>query len=70
MLNWTREQLAERSGVSLRALNDFETGARVPRASTVAPLLSTFGKAGIGFIFIHDAEGGVIMIVETKFTAK
>jgi transcriptional regulator with XRE-family HTH domain len=62
LLDWTRERLAEASGVSVRMLNDLETGTRVPRRSTSAAIVSAFGKAGIVFVFAPDVTGGVILL--------
>ncbi|GGX62027.1 helix-turn-helix domain-containing protein [Streptomyces hiroshimensis] len=44
--NWTQEELAERSGVSVRTIRNLETGANTnPRRSSVALLLKALGTA-------------------------
>lgn len=55
MLDWTRERLAEASGVSKMTLADFETGKRSPYERTLADIRRAFEGAGIEFI---PANGG------------
>jgi transcriptional regulator with XRE-family HTH domain len=62
LLDWSREQLAEKSGVPIRTLNDFETGATAPRAATLDKLHASFGRAGIAFVDAHNDVGGVILL--------
>lgn len=43
---WTQEELAERSGVSVRTIRNIETGSRItPRRASVELLLSAFGDS-------------------------
>jgi len=49
MLNWTRADLAEASGVSPRALADFEADNRHPIRSTLAAIQRALEDAGIEF---------------------
>lgn len=51
LLDWSREDLARklRGKVSSRALDDFESGTRVPRDATRQALLDLFQASGICF---------------------
>jgi transcriptional regulator with XRE-family HTH domain len=62
LLDWTREQLSAASGVPERTLADFEAGATNPREATLAKLAAAFGEAGIAFVTVHGATGGVILL--------
>jgi transcriptional regulator with XRE-family HTH domain len=62
LLNWSREQLAEMSGVPVRTLADFETGATTPRAATLQKLSEAFGREGIALISVNGSPAGVTLI--------
>jgi transcriptional regulator with XRE-family HTH domain len=62
LLNWTREQLAEASGVAMRALGDFETGAKTPRPSTLNKLTKALSEAGVALVQIDGTAGGVALL--------
>lgn len=62
LLDWSREQLSVESGVPLRTLTDFETGATKPRRATLEGLADAFGKAGVAFVTVKGAVGGAILI--------
>jgi DNA-binding transcriptional regulator YiaG len=62
LLDWTREELSEISGVPVRTLTNFETGATNPRDNTTLQLLKTFQAAGIVFVSVWQAPGGVIRL--------
>ena len=62
LLDWTREQLSAASGVPERTLADFEAGATNPRAATLAKLEAAFGCAGVAFVTVQGATGGVILL--------
>jgi predicted transcriptional regulator len=62
LLDWTRGQLAEASGVAERALADFEIGATTPRPSTVRKLSDTLEQAGIALVQIGGTAGGVALL--------
>lgn len=49
LLNWSRERLADASGVALRTIVDFERGARSPQRSTLAAIKLALEAAGVGF---------------------
>ncbi len=54
MLGWTREELAEKSSVSVATLADFEAGKRTPYTRTLADIRGALERGGIEFI----AENG------------
>ncbi len=49
LLNWTQEELAQVSGLSLRALNSIERGLVVPRIDNLRAIQGAFEKANIEF---------------------
>jgi transcriptional regulator with XRE-family HTH domain len=49
LLDWTQNDLAQRSGLSLRALNSIERGLAVPRIDTLRFIQETFEKENIEF---------------------
>jgi transcriptional regulator with XRE-family HTH domain len=49
LLNWSRGELAERCGVSLAALADFEAGKRQPYDRTLADIRRSLEAAGVEF---------------------
>lgn len=53
LLNMTRTQLAKRSGVSARAIANFESGKTTPIKANLAILRQTFELFGVEF-FAHD----------------
>lgn len=62
LLDWTREQLSVASGVPVRTLADFETGATAPRAATRQKLAEAFGREGIAFVAVYGTAGGATLI--------
>ena len=61
LLDCTREQLAEMSGVPVRTLADFETGATTPRAGTLRKLSEAFSREGIALISVNGEPAGVTL---------
>ena len=59
LLDWSREQLAASSMVSLRTIVDFERGAREPRDVTLDALKRALEKAGVEFIEENGGGPGV-----------
>lgn len=62
LLDWTREQLAAESGVPMRTLADFETGATTPRPTTLQKLQETFSRQGVAFISVNGSPSGVTLV--------
>ena len=50
-LNWTQDELAERSGISQKSIARLELERSVPYASTLVKLRQTFEAAGVQFQF-------------------
>lgn len=60
LLNWSQKKLAEISGVSLNAINNFEREIVSPRHDTLVSLKRALEEAGLEFI----GDGGVNRISE------
>ena len=50
LLDWTRDQLAETSGVPLRTVVRFEQGEGSPQRRTVTALRTTLEAVGVEFL--------------------
>ena len=59
MLDWSREDLAAKSGVSRPTLADFETNKRKPYDRTLADIRRTFEEAGLEFIPENGGGAGI-----------
>ena len=59
MLNIEQVDLARMAAVSRNTLMDFESGRRVPRASTVAAIRAALAGAGVDFIPENGGGHGV-----------
>ncbi len=59
LLNWSRNDLASRCGVSMAALADFEAGKRQPYERTLADVRQAFEDAGVIFIDENGEGPGV-----------
>lgn len=61
LLDWTRAELSERSGVGISALMRFESAVGVPsgQVKTLEAVRNTFETAGIEFIGGPDSQAGV-----------
>ncbi|NIA71114.1 helix-turn-helix transcriptional regulator [Pelagibius litoralis] len=57
LLDWTQQDLAKVSEVSLTTVRNFERGARQPIRANLAALRTAFEAAGIVFV---EANGGGI----------
>jgi DNA-binding XRE family transcriptional regulator len=57
LLDWSQEQMADASGLSLMAIRNFESGAVRPRRSTYALILAAMEKQGVVFIDRDDTAG-------------
>jgi transcriptional regulator with XRE-family HTH domain len=58
-LNWTQDDLAERSGVSLKSIARYEAERSVPFDKTLVRLRATFEEAGVMFLFEGAVGKGV-----------
>lgn len=59
MLDWSRDDLAARSGVPKRTLARLESSAAVPRDATIAAVRAALEAAGVEFIAADGAGPGV-----------
>ena len=55
LLDWTQERLADKSGVSIGAIRNFESGSTTPMRANLAAIQSALKAAGVEFI---DPNGG------------
>lgn len=58
-LDWSQEQLAERAGVSLSTVRDFEKGRRTPIGNNLRAIRTAIESAGLVLLFSDDAAAGV-----------
>jgi transcriptional regulator with XRE-family HTH domain len=64
-LGWTRGKLTLKSGVSERAIAQYELGRSVPHEDTLVRLRTTFEAEGIRFQFVGAVGTGIgIMLGE------
>jgi transcriptional regulator with XRE-family HTH domain len=49
LLKWKQEDLAEKTGLSLSTIRDFESERRTPHASNLIQIEQAFNEAGIEF---------------------
>ena len=61
LLDWSRAQLSEKSGVGVSALMRLESASGVPggHVKTIESVRVAFEKAGIEFIGTPDSQAGV-----------
>jgi transcriptional regulator with XRE-family HTH domain len=59
MLGLTQAELAERAGMSKTGLNNIESGASDPKASTLKAIQSALEAAGVEFIPENGGGAGV-----------
>jgi transcriptional regulator with XRE-family HTH domain len=59
LLDWSRGELASRSGVSVAALADFEAGKRQPYDRTLADIRRALESAGVVFVPENGEGPGV-----------
>lgn len=50
ILNWSQQDLAQRTGISATSIGSIENGQTTPRASTVETIRTTLENAGIEFL--------------------
>ena len=61
LLDWTRSELSERSGVGISALMRFESADGVPAGNikTIDAVKKAFEEAGVEFTGAPDSQAGV-----------
>ncbi|MGH1589966.1 helix-turn-helix domain-containing protein [Methylobacterium phyllosphaerae] len=60
-LDWKQEELAQRAGVSLSTVRDFEKGRRTPIANNARALAQALEEAGLDLTF--DEEGKPLGVI-------
>jgi len=58
-LSWSQDDLATRSGVSLKSIARYEAERSVPHDKTLIKLRATFEEAGVVFLFEGAVGKGV-----------
>lgn len=61
LLDWSRDELAQRSKVAERTIIDFERGARAPREVTLDAIRRALEAGGVTFIPENGGGAGVRM---------
>lgn len=59
LIDWTREDLANASGITVRTLARIESSQTIPRKSTLEALAEALESAGIEFIPENGSGPGV-----------
>jgi transcriptional regulator with XRE-family HTH domain len=59
LLDWSQTDLAEKAGVSLSTVRDFETGKRTPIANNISAMQKAMEGAGVQFISENGGGAGV-----------
>jgi transcriptional regulator with XRE-family HTH domain len=57
LVNWSRMDLAKKSGVSVNTIQDFEIGASDPKQGTIQKWLRALAAAGVEMIDATDTGG-------------
>ena len=60
MLGWTRQQLAQKSGLGFSTISDFETGRHIPHSANMDAIVGAFEAAGIEFL--DNGEGPAVRL--------
>ncbi|MGB3445826.1 MAG: helix-turn-helix transcriptional regulator [Xanthobacteraceae bacterium] len=58
-LQWSQDELSDRSGVSKRSIARYEQGKTVPHSETLTALQRTFEATGVHFEFVGMAGKGI-----------
>jgi transcriptional regulator with XRE-family HTH domain len=56
ILNWSQQDLAQRTGISATSIGSIENGVTTPRASTLETIRRTIESAGIEFIGLEGVK--------------
>jgi transcriptional regulator with XRE-family HTH domain len=69
LLDWSRDRLADASGIPKRTIMRFEGREADPRGSTLAAIRAALEAAGVEFIAENGGGAGVRLVVGTKMDA-
>jgi transcriptional regulator with XRE-family HTH domain len=64
LLGWTRDELAEASGVFSNTIRNFENGVSDPKQSTLLAWRRALSRAGVEFIDGDDSKGPGVRLRE------
>ncbi len=56
ILNWSQQDLSQRTGISATSIGSIENGLTTPRASTLETIRSTFERNGIEFLGLEGVR--------------
>ena len=57
LVNWSRMDLAKKSGVSVNTIQDFEIGGSDPKQGTIQKWIRALAAAGVEMIDATDTSG-------------
>jgi transcriptional regulator with XRE-family HTH domain len=66
IVGWSREELAEKSGMSAQAIREFELGSSDPKMGTVQRWKRALEAAGVKFIDADDQDGPGVRLRGSK----
>jgi transcriptional regulator with XRE-family HTH domain len=66
IVGWSREELAEKSGMSAQAIREFELGSSDPKMGTVQRWKRALEAAGVKFIDADDQDGAGVRLRGSK----
>lgn len=58
-LDLSQDDLAEKTGITRRAIQDFENGKRTPQPRTLRDFRNALEQLGIEFLFIEERAVGI-----------
>lgn len=66
LLNWSRMDLAKKSGVSVNTIQDFEIGSSDPKQGTIQKWVRALAVAGVEMTEPTDTSGPGVRLRGTK----
>ena len=64
LVQWSQTQLAEKAGISLSTVADFEKGRRLPIPNNLAAIRKALENAGVKFIAAGKSGGPGVRLLE------
>ena len=58
-LDLSQDDLAEKTGITRRAIQDFENGKRTPQPRTLRDFRNALEQLGIEFLFVEERAVGI-----------